>query len=844
MEGQAHRRLPGDIVGRGIGALMRWCVRHARFVVIVTVLATGVLAVGIGQTQVDQELADGLPDSNPNKRALDRVMDQLPGISTLEVVLLELDGKKAAARDVHDVRQQDAIRAEEHVWQFLAQRVPELSGGVGLHHVVKQVRVVVNNNDESFYALPPDDPLGRLEFESLWGIANNTVKPNIELTIRNPDYRSTILAIQYDAAELDSDETKRIGHELTLATAAYREAAAAGEVPPEFDIWKSEHVFNVGPQSALAKFEGHLRSELPFFVPAAFLFVFAMLWIAFRNPGTAVVGILTLIIACGATVGFLGWLHIPFTSVNIAMIPLIVGNGIDYSIHVLNEYTEERSRGKGLEETFSVVGGRAGVAMVLATTTSVAGIVSMTFAQSVMLQQLAVSATFALVTVTVLALTFIPAATALLAERVFAGFRPSRLMPAIYRTVNRRKTIALLVFAAVSAGLWVNTANLTYFDDLLESNFPHDDPLIANYVHLKERQGGSADELVIIEGDLTDPATIAYIRAIEEELMTKQPFVNSRAHVNSLTVLLGAFELLANTPNAALTLAPPFLESVIADPASGLDHLQNDDHVRNAAPTDRAAIEADIAAMQSNIAWRPLIDFLYSRDGTITIIDVLVDDGGSREFERLGEIQKMMEDAVAAHEDKRPDDVQVYVNGLSTGLYQYLDYSFQWLRILFIVSAVAGVVLMFTFTGSLRAVAAFLMPMLVTTTWFFGILPFFDIEVSILLIVPIVFITSIGSDYAAHLIWNILKTGRPSEVYRTTGKGIFYSAVTDFGAFAIFSFSYLLGVADQALATSVAILIIFTVTMLIVPLFFNREVGAPKTMDRLRRIARRPTSRA
>lgn len=843
MAGGPGRRLPGDVVGRGIGALARWCVRHARFVVITTLLVAGGLAAGLGNTEVDQELADGLPDSNPNKLAFDRVMDKLPGVSTLEAVLLELDPAKAEPRGIHDVRQQGAIRAEEHVWAFLQEKVPELSGGVGLHHVVKQVRVVVHNNDEAYYRLPPDDPAGRIEFDALWAIANNTVRPNIELTIRNPDYRSTILAIQYDAKELDSDETKRIGHELTMATAAYRDAVRAGEVPVEFDVWKEEHVFNIGPQSGLAKFERHLRSELPIFVPAAFVFIFAMLWVSFRSPGTAIVGIVTLLIGCIATIGMLGWLRIPFTSVNIAMIPLIVGNGVDYSIHVLNEYTEERTKGKDLDDTFRVVGGRAGVAMVLATTTSVAGIVSMSFAQSVMLRQLAFSATFAMITVTVLALTFLPAATALLGHRIFASFRPSTLMPRIYRLVNRRKGVALVVFVGLSAGLWANTTNLSYFDDLLESNFPANDPLIENYVHLKERQGGSADELVIIEGDLTDPDTLAYIRAIEEELMLQQPFVKSRAHVNSLTVLLGAYELLANTPNAVGTLAPQILQGVLADPTSAPERVQGADHVRDAAPTDRATIAADLRAMQDNIAWRPLVDFLYSRDGTLTIIDVLVDDGGSRDFERLGEIQHMMEAAVAAHEDERPEDVQVYVNGLSTGLYQYLDYSFQWLRILFVVSAVVGCMLMFAFTGSFRAVLAFVTPMVVTTTWFFGMLPILDIQVSILLIVPIVFITSIGSDYAAHLIWNILKTGSPSEVYRTTGKGILYSAVTDFGAFFIFSFSYLDGVGDQALATSLAIVAIFIVTMLVVPLFFNREVGAPTTMARLRRLGRRAPGR-
>lgn len=797
-----------------------------------TFLVAILLGLGVGNAQVDQELADGLPESNPNKRALDRVMDKLPGVSTLEAVLLEIDPEKAGPLGITDVRDQDAIRAEEHVYAFLKERVPELAG-VGLHHVVKQVRVVANNNDDAYYALPGEDPAGRAEFDALWAIANNTVRSNIELTIRNPDYQSTVLALQYEAA-LDTDESKAIGARLTEATIAYREAVAAGEVPERYDIWKEQYVHNLGPQSGLAKFEGHLREELPIFVPVAFTFIFVALWVGLRSPGTAAVGLVSLFVAAGATVGLLGWLRIPFTSANIAMIPLIVGNGIDYALHVLNEYTEERSKGRSMGKTFEKVGGRAGVAMVLATTTSVTGILSLLLATSISLRQFAISAAFALLVVTILSLTFLPAATALVGRHVKVSFKPSTAMPKLYTLVNKRKGVSLAVFLILSGVLWVNTSNLTYFTDLTGSNFPPDDPFIESYERLKFRQQGSSDELVILEGDLTDPATIAYIRAIEEDLMTKTEFVKSRAHVNSLTVLLGAYELLANPTSGGPRLLDSGLAALLEDPTDPAGAVNGPDHVRNAAPTDRETIEADIQAMQENIAWRPLLDFLYSNDGTLTIINVLVDDGGSRDISTLREIHEAILESVAAAEPLRPEGVQVHVNGLSTGLYQFLDYSFTWLRILFAVSAVVGSILMFAFTGSLRATAAFLVPMLVTTTWFLGLLPFLDIQVGIQLIVPIIFITSIGSDYAAHLTWNILKTGSPHEVYRTTGKAILFSAITDFGAFFVFSFSYLNAVKDQSLATSAAILAIFVVTMLVVPLFFNRETKAPGTLAKLR----------
>ncbi|MGB1697983.1 MAG: efflux RND transporter permease subunit [Thermoplasmatota archaeon] len=774
--------------------------------------------------EVDQELSDGLPESNPNKKALDRVMDKLPGVSSLEAVLLELDPAKAGPLGITDIRQQDAIRAEEFIHDWVMERVDGISGGVGLHHVVKQVRVVVNNNDESYFEMPSEDPLGRAEFDALWTIANNTVRSNIELTIRNPDYQSTVLVFQFEGP-YDTDASKAIAGKLTEALGAYREAVASGDVPARYDIFKEQYVYNLGPQSGLHKFEGHIREELPIFAPAAFLVIFFSIMIGLRHPKSALMGVSTLLVAGVGTIGFLGWMKVPFTSANMSMIPLIIGNGIDYALHVLNEYTEERSKGKSMEETFKVVGGRAGVAMVLATTTSVAGILSLLFATSIALRQLSISASFALVMVTVLSLTFLPAAITLFGRNMKVQFKPSWFMRGTFQAVNNNKVVALVIFLAISGVFTWNTSNLSYFTDITSSNFPEDDQFVETYERLKVRQRGSADELVILEGDLTDPATLVYIRAIEEDLMKKEQFVKSRAHVNSLTVLLGAYELLGNTPSGAQNLLGTSVPIFLNDPTNVQSQVEEDDHVRNAAPTDRATIEADIAAMQANVAWRPLIDFLYSTDGTITIIDVLVDgDQGARDFSTLRAINEAILQSVEDNKHLKPDDVDVYVNGLSTGLYQYLDYSFYWLRVLFIVSAVVGTVMMYAFTRSFRATLAFLVPMMFTTTWFLGILPIFGILVGMSLVLPIIFITSIGSDYAAHLSWNILKTGHPAQVYETTGKAILFSAITDFGAFFIFSFSHLKGaVRDVALATSLAILAIFVVTMLVVPLFFNRD---------------------
>lgn len=798
--------------------------RHAKVVFLLSLLLMTGLSVGIQYNQIDQELSDGLPNNNPNKLALDRVMDKLPGVSTLEAVLMELDPEKAEAQGVQDIREQDAIRAIEYVYDFVKERVPDLSGGVSLNHIVKMVRVVVNDNDDSYFELPPETPEGRAEFEALWAVANNTVRSNIELTIRNPDYQSTTMAIQYDTP-LNSDASKEVGLALTNAFAEYRQKVADGQVPARYDLFKEQYVYNIGPQSGLIKFENHLRDEFPVFVPIAVAFIFVAVMIGLRSPRNAILGMSMLAVATVSTIGLIGWLRIPFTSANLTMIPLIIGNGIDYGIHVLNEYSEERGHGRSIEESFREVGRRAGVAMVLATSTSVLGLLSLLFASSNALRQLSISASAALIMVTVLSLTYIPASVALFGGKRTSTFKPSEFMATFYKLVNRNKVFSLGVFITVSVLLTANVSNLQYFTDVTASNFNEDDPFVQTYLHLRERQQGSADELIIIEGDLTSPETLAWIRQVEEDLINETSIVASRAHVNSLTVLLGAYEVLTANPEAIPRFVGPSLDDVLAgeDPVTA---YESNDQVRDAAPTTREAIASDIEAMQASVAWSPLINFLYSQDGSLTIIDVLVDGGdpAERDFAQLENIQETLQRVVDANRDSQPDGIEVHYNGLQTGLYQYLEYSFHWLRILFFVSAITGSLLMFLFTRSFRATLAFVTPMIFTTTWVLGILPFFDILVGASLILPLIFVTSIGSDYAAHLIWDTLREGRPLHTYKSAGKGILFSAITDFGAFFVFTFSEVRSaIASVSMATALSIVAIFLVTMLTVPLFFNRE---------------------
>jgi len=77
-------------------------------------------------------------------------------------------------------------------------------------------------------------------------------------------------------------------------------------------------------------------------VPAAVLFIIGFLIFAYRDLADLVLGGVSLAMAVIWTFGFLGLADIPFNQIMIAVPPLLLAVGIDFGIHAVNRYREDR----------------------------------------------------------------------------------------------------------------------------------------------------------------------------------------------------------------------------------------------------------------------------------------------------------------------------------------------------------------------------------------------------------------------------------------------------------------------------------------------------------------------
>ncbi|MGB1698159.1 MAG: hypothetical protein ACPHK8_07145, partial [Thermoplasmatota archaeon] len=163
--------------------------------------------------------------------------------------------------------------------------------------------------------------------------------------------------------------------------------------------------------------------------------------------------------------------------------------------------------------------------------------------------------------------------------------------------------------------------------------------------------------------------------------------------------------------------------------------------------------------------------------------------------------------------------------GTLTGVAKYNDYTNKWLTISSAASLLVVGLLVFIFSRSIRAVAATLTPMIITFIWWLGALPMpaVDIDLAFIFMIPIAFITSLGSDYAVHLTWNLEKQANPRFVFKTVGKAVMYSGFTTLVSFFIFTRGAIRGSYEMFEAAVIAIAIMTVVSLTTIPLFYFKR---------------------
>jgi predicted RND superfamily exporter protein len=859
-----------------LGRTSRASARHRVPVLLLTGLAVALLALGLPQLRFEDNPVDAMPTGDPNTLATLNVTREFPGAAFASPVFVGVDPAKWAAANARlpnrvplggsassggpptaddvartvnavlhggqppagspppptfpdpwpgarNITDEVYMRGQNEVFRFLQQRVPEMRWAITLE---SQVRLVNYTNtgvpgagvgptakpakapDAAAFTMPGTDPEGERQYASAW-TTYFVASPASVRSIVSKDWASTRLAYLFEPGGKTLAE---VGQDLYRAVDAYKAEVAACDAGKacslEWNVFDRASIL-VDPRGAPAS-AAHLsdttREDVFVLAPVAALFVGACLLLQFRRPGTVAAMVLPLGLSGLGVLGAFGLLGLRIQSASLLVFPVLIGTGIDFGIHMAAAYHTARRGGEGVAQASFAAGQHAGRPLLIATVTTLVDMLFLILAPNQLLRELGFAILLGLSMMMLVSLTALPAALSFCATPKRKGAPMDRFLLGNARFWGRNKPLGWGVVGATAlAGLLVVPQLQTLVIGTPAAFFPKGDAQRGDFEASNDRYFRSQQDLVsnvlVFEGDLTTPAAMAEL-ADMEQAVKGLPFVRQDSAVSIHFAMNAWVQVRQGTAGA-----PAVIAQEAAKPGSTFPQTQ-----------------ADIKAVLDEMFQTPLanyISFFISPHG-YRIGVMLVEIDQPADFAVLAPQWTALQGTVAQVQARHPDaHLQVHTSGASAIAYLFTAKELPYLQIAGYLGIAVTALQIWLFRRSLREAVVVSLCVLAAGAWWGGLLVLSHIPLSIALVVPLVILEAIGSDYAMHLLFALSEEGQ--KAWETVGRAIVYAAVTDLGAFLVFAFMRYGLLRQAALATVYVLLCALVATLVLVPVLSRRR---------------------
>jgi len=765
---------------RGVERVVHASVRHRHAVLVVALVLALLAAPGLFRLSVHNRMTEWVDPEDPDAAAFLTAVEHLDGLVNFERTLLRYDGG-----DPEGLLSVESLREQERLVDFVEDRVPEVTGVFGPVRFVQlaQYELERGRGEEPDEArLPASDDELRLAVQA----AVQTQPQLLDYTM-TPDRRVGYLGFHFEAPPFTLDATA-VGGRLTDAVADAHDTLG-------FSTLSAERTEPVGVASVTHHVNGIMYRDMAVLGALGVGLVFVLFLLAAGRPAAVLGGFSSLGLGLLLTVGTLGWLGVPFNVLNFAVLPLVMGNGIDYSIHVLAEArSDDRDFGRGLGRH---LGKALGVPIVLVTLTTCVGLLTLGTSRSPYLRQMGLLAAASIALIALLSLTYLPAFLATFGRPAATRARStptlgSGLFLASGRTARRHPLAVTAVVVLLSGGGLVAFAGMDYEVDLLSGSLPEDDAVIAAQREFEARFDTEDAWFLILQGTVVGDEAFAFQARFLDEVERR-----GLGHRNESLDLPRLAE--GHRQQRAVPAGGVLLPLLPADPTPAAGPESAEDRV---------------AALEAEAPYHQLLAPLLSPDHAVGALYLLPPPEGDGVAATDG-ARAAYQAAVAAA--RPPGDLDVRVYSFKLLARDFMAESQESLTVLYVVSLASTLVLFYGVTRDGRATAVVALPVLLSSLWWFGLLRLTIGSIGVYQLISLVFITSIGSDYAAYLVYKFRDTGDWAGTLRTTGRAVLFSALTDAGAFLVFSTTRVRSGGEMLLGAALAVGAILAATLLVVP---------------------------
>jgi hydrophobe/amphiphile efflux-3 (HAE3) family protein len=339
---------------------------HPKTLLTVFGIITVIMFFGVMQVEFSTSNSNWIPDSDP--LSISSRQDQY-AFGDAETLLLILESQEGDLRDVQVAR--DVQRLASDIAQ-----IP------GVDEVITPYNSLPFNENEIYEAITTS---GRLNSQF------------------NEDYTITTIVIRSQNMEGPQGDEVGVLEQVR-------------EVVTLHPIYDTEVKF-FGDEIRFEELATSLQQDAAITTVAGILIVFIVASVIYVSFAIGLIALIPILIGLVWAIGFMGYLGVPFTSLSTGIVSLVLGIGIDFSIHLVDSikrYLRKYPLDRALTETLT----GSGTSILLSSMTTFIGFMALSFSQLLGTQRLGWSLALAVISVFIVSILTVPAIMQLTQQKV------------------------------------------------------------------------------------------------------------------------------------------------------------------------------------------------------------------------------------------------------------------------------------------------------------------------------------------------------------------------------------------------------------------------------------------
>ena len=340
--------------------LTSWVLRNAKIILLGALIISGFSFYGLLQLKVESNLESYFKADAPFVVA-NKAMEKMSGSRTINIVIkINEEGEPW--------KNPENLKLVEDFQKFLSaeQRVKRTFSLVDL---IKRISYAFNENRTDFNRLPQAVEI--LESEETFEENGQTVKRNVKREVSGRDLVAQYLVLYENSggdvlSDVIDSEYRNLNLSVNISSNSTTEEEkllkriddyAAQHFPPQFSMTSTGMVpINVATSTEVV-------SSQILSLSGSLLAVLLMLVLIFRSFYRGVMGMIPLVFTVLFNFGFMGYFGVNLDIGTALVSSIVIGIGVDYSIHYLSRMFSEIAQGATLQDAISKTVRRSGKAI-------------------------------------------------------------------------------------------------------------------------------------------------------------------------------------------------------------------------------------------------------------------------------------------------------------------------------------------------------------------------------------------------------------------------------------------------------------------------------------------------